>query len=117
MKEVLLQKIENQTAVVGVIGLGYVGLPLIKRLSEVGFNTIGFDIDSRKIDALTNGFAYIKHIAVGDIKQAISEKRCKVTGEFCAAKDADILHCCPVNTKETGLIFSQFDKIRLAINR
>ncbi len=94
MKEALLKKISDQTAIIGVVGLGYVGLPLIKRLNEVGFPTIGLDIDQQKIDALTNGEVYIKHIEVDDIKAAITGKQCKVTTDFSEASDADVIILC-----------------------
>lgn len=94
MKKELLDKIENGEATVGVVGLGYVGLPLIKRLNEVGFNTIGLDIDQTKVDAIEQGLAYIKHIDVDDLKQAVAVARCKVTTDFSAVTDADIVVLC-----------------------
>ena len=57
----------NKKTKIGVIGLGYVGLPLIIRLVEVGFKTIGFDIDEQKIKKLNNGESYIKHISTNNI--------------------------------------------------
>ena len=94
MKQALIEKIQSKSAVVGVVGLGYVGLPLIKRLNEVGFPTMGLDIDQSKVDALTNGEAYIKHIEVGDIESAISAGKCQVTTDFANAKNADIIILC-----------------------
>ncbi len=94
MKITLIDKIESKSAVIGVVGLGYVGLPLIKRLNEVGFPTMGLDIDQSKVDALTNGEAYIKHIEVGDIESAIRANKCKVTTDFANAKDADVIILC-----------------------
>jgi UDP-N-acetyl-D-glucosamine dehydrogenase len=94
MKQVLIDKIESKTAVIGVVGLGYVGLPLLKRLNEVGFPTIGLDIDQSKVDALTKGEAYIRHIDVSDIENAIRLGECKVTTTFSNAKDADIIILC-----------------------
>ncbi|MFM6271363.1 MAG: NAD(P)-binding domain-containing protein, partial [Dolichospermum sp.] len=52
----------NKNITVGVIGLGYVGLPLMLRCAESGFSVIGFDIDANKIDQLNQGRSYIKHI-------------------------------------------------------
>ena len=94
MKNKLLSKIKDKSAVIGVVGLGYVGLPLIKRLNEVGFQTMGLDIDVAKIDALTAGEAYIKHIDVDDIQQAIAKGVCRVTTDFSNAKDADVIILC-----------------------
>ncbi len=59
----LLEKIKTRRALVGIIGLGYVGLPLVLRFSEVGFRVLGFDTDARKVDSLNRGQSYIKHIA------------------------------------------------------
>jgi UDP-N-acetyl-D-glucosamine dehydrogenase len=94
MKQVILSKINDKTAVVGVVGLGYVGLPLIKRLNEVGFPTLGLDIDQTKIDALTDGKSYIKHINVDDIESAISSGKCQVSSNFSKAKNADVIILC-----------------------
>jgi len=58
----LLAKINNRRALVGIIGLGYVGLPLVLRFCEVGFPVLGFDTDARKVDLLNRGESYIKHI-------------------------------------------------------
>ena len=58
----LLTKIRNKEALVGVIGLGYVGLPLVLRFCEVGFRVLGFDTDARKVASLNRGESYIKHI-------------------------------------------------------
>ena len=56
------QAILNKQAKIGVIGLGYVGLPLIHAFVKSGFTTIGFDVDQRKVDALLAGKSYIKHL-------------------------------------------------------
>lgn len=58
----LLTKIKTRQAVVGIIGLGYVGLPLVLRFCEVGFPVLGFDTDARKVELLNRGESYIKHI-------------------------------------------------------
>ena len=58
----LLGKIKNKQALVGIIGLGYVGLPLVLRFCEVGFQVLGFDTDANKVERLNRGESYIKHI-------------------------------------------------------
>jgi UDP-N-acetyl-D-glucosamine dehydrogenase len=58
----LLRQIKDREAVVGIIGLGYVGLPLVLRFCEVGFQVLGFDTDAKKVDFLNRGDSYIKHI-------------------------------------------------------
>ena len=94
MKKELLNKIQTGEATVAVVGLGYVGLPLIKRLNEVGFQTLGLDIDQSKVDAIEEGRAYIKHINVDDLKTAIDQQRCKVTADFSQVSHADIVVLC-----------------------
>ena len=58
----LKEKISQKQALVGIIGLGYVGLPLVLRFGEVGFKILGFDSDAQKVDMLNQGESYIKHI-------------------------------------------------------
>ncbi|WP_281413380.1 nucleotide sugar dehydrogenase [Microvirga sp.] len=70
-KDTLLKRLNNKTAVIGIVGLGYVGLPLSLRYSEVGYKVIGFDIDQDKIDALNKGQTYIEHIPSEKIAKAI----------------------------------------------
>ncbi len=94
MKQVLIDKIESKNAVIGVVGLGYVGLPLIKRLNEVGFNTLGLDIDQIKVDCLTQGDSYIQHIPVDDLHKAIEAGNCVVTTDFSSATNADVIILC-----------------------
>lgn len=69
----LIQKIQQRQAVVGIIGLGYVGLPLALRFNQVGFRTIGFDIDKAKTEQLNNGQCYIEHIPATNVQAAISQ--------------------------------------------
>ena len=73
MKNNLLEKIKSRNAHVGVVGLGYVGLPLLLRFSEVGYRVLGFDTDALKVDMLNTGRSYIEHIdccRVADAKDA-----------------------------------------------
>ena len=62
MKLELLNKIEDRSATVGIIGMGYVGLPLAIRFSEERFQVVGFDIDVKKVNILNAGNSFIKHI-------------------------------------------------------
>ena len=73
MTDNLIREINNRTATVGIIGLGYVGLPLLIRFVEEGFNTIGFDIDQSKCELLNSGKSYIKHINSSSIRAALEE--------------------------------------------
>ena len=82
MHNQLLKKIENKTAVIGIIGLGYVGLPLALEYATKGFKTIGFDIDERKIPILNAGKSYIKHIKADKIKKTVGNKKFFATADF-----------------------------------
>ncbi len=86
-----LQKIQNKKAVVGVIGLGYVGLPLNLCFVEKGFRSIGFDIDRSKIDALLQGKSYIKHIPANRIASAIKSRLFDATVDFSRLKECDAI--------------------------
>lgn len=92
----LLEKIEKNEAVIGVVGLGYVGLPLLMEFVEEGFNTIGFDIDQKKVDSLNDGKSYIKHISSDRVLKVRNSNLFEATVNFSRIKDADcILICVP----------------------
>jgi UDP-N-acetyl-D-glucosamine dehydrogenase len=92
----LLESIRNKTAIVGIIGLGYVGLPLAIHFGSKGFKVIGFDLDTRKIDKLLHGESYIKHIPAEPIKEMIHQKQLNVTIDFSRLSEADcVLICVP----------------------
>lgn len=81
----LLEKIKNRQAMVGIIGLGYVGLPLVRRFCEVGFAVLGFDTDARKVELLNRGESYIKHIPSELLAEARQSREGK--GQFAATSD------------------------------
>ncbi len=92
----LLQKIKNKEAVVGVVGLGYVGLPLLMEFVEQGFRTLGFDIDAKKVEMLNAGKSYIKHIDESRVKKVRDSKLFEATTDFSRIPEADaILICVP----------------------
>ena len=68
MYKELLEKIEKRNAKIGIIGQGYVGLPLSVELSKQGFNVTGFEVDQSKIDSINNGKSYIGDVDSEDIK-------------------------------------------------
>ena len=108
MKSELLKKIESRKAVVGIVGLGYVGLPLMLRFSEVGYRVLGLDIDKSKVEALNAGRSYIEHIKGEHIKRA-RKAGFEATADFSRAKEADALILCvptPLNKyREPDLSF------------
>jgi UDP-N-acetyl-D-glucosamine dehydrogenase len=84
----------EKKAIIGIVGLGYVGLPLLLRFAEQGFKVIGFDIDKSKIDKLNKGESYIKYAGVERIVLAHQKNQFIATNDFSKAKDADALIIC-----------------------
>ncbi len=82
--------IENRKATVGIIGLGYVGLPLLLCFVEKGFRVIGLDIDTKKNEALEKGQSYIKHIPASRIQNAVSSGLMQATSDFSRARSAHV---------------------------
>src|SRR5215207_5012460 len=96
MKEALLAKIQTQTARVGIIGLGYVGLPLALTFIAKGFSVLGFDVDPDKVSALTAGRCYLKHLSAAKLGEAVSAKKLEATSDFGRLDEPDaILICVP----------------------
>jgi len=92
----LMKRIQNRQATVGIIGLGYVGLPLAQAFRRAGFNVVGFDIDPQKIDALMAGRSYFKHISPKSIAEMKPGKGFEATTDFSRIRDVDaILICVP----------------------
>ena len=94
MKQQLLSRIEDKSAVIGIIGLGYVGLPLLLRFAEVGYRVLGFDIDQNKVEMLLRGESYIEHIPSGPIADAVAAGMFQGTTDFSRAGEADALIIC-----------------------
>ena len=88
--------IVDRTARVGVIGLGYVGLPLMELFAAAGFRVVGFDIDPAKVQTLMQGGSYIGHIAPGRVRALLDAGRFEATADFARLPDVDaILICVP----------------------
>lgn len=98
----LEQKINEKTARVGVVGLGYVGLPLLRAFIRAGFSAIGFDVDETKVQKLNAGESYIKHIPSDWIREWISSGRFKATADMNRLCEPDaILICVPTPLNES----------------
>jgi UDP-N-acetyl-D-glucosamine dehydrogenase len=98
----LAELIQTKQAVIGVIGLGYVGLPLIRAFTAVGFRCLGFDVDRTKVDKLKAGQSYIKHIDSSAIAQLIREQKFEPTADMGRLKEADcIIICVPTPLNES----------------
>jgi UDP-N-acetyl-D-glucosamine dehydrogenase len=91
MKSQLLSKIDSKQAVVGVVGLGYVGLPLLLCFVEKGFRTIGFDVDAKKVDLLARGESYIKHIPAARIRRAVETGHLNATIDYTRVSECDAI--------------------------
>lgn len=107
-KELLLNRIAKHSARIGIVGLGYVGLPLMLRFCEAGFKVIGFDIDTQKVNTLQQGASYIEHIPAALIKEA-RRQGFEATTNFACAADTDVIILCvptPLNPyREPDLSF------------
>ena len=92
----LQAKIEDRTAVVGVVGLGYVGLPLLSAFHKAGFPVIGFDVDPAKVRALHRGENYLKHLGASLVSEMRSGGRFDATSDASRLKEADaVISCVP----------------------
>jgi len=92
--EELRQRIESREARIGVIGLGYVGLPLGVEFAKAGFDVTGFDLDGQKIRALEDGTSYIEDVPESDIAEVKSAARFRATTDFSALTDLDVINIC-----------------------
>jgi len=94
--------IREKTARVGVVGLGYVGLPLIRAFVAAGYRTIGFDVDKSKVEHLKAGESYIKHIPASWIRECLSGGRFEPTADMSRLSEADaVLICVPTPLNES----------------
>jgi len=90
----LMDKLENRQATVGILGLGYVGLPLALAFSKAGFPVLGFDVDDSKVDQLNRGESYISHIKSAAVAEASSGGRLTATADFSRLGEPDVLVIC-----------------------
>ena len=94
MKDYLLDKIKNREVIVGVVGLGYVGLPLAVEKAKAGFKTIGFDVQSEKVDMVNNGDNYIGDVVDKDLNDLVKSGLLSATTDFSFIKDVDFVAIC-----------------------
>lgn len=94
MKKKLLKKIEEKNVTVGVVGLGYVGLPLAVEKAKAGFKTIGFDVQKEKVDLVNAGHNYIGDVVDSDLKQLVESGMLSATTDFSFVKDVDFIAIC-----------------------
>ncbi|MGO8716686.1 MAG: nucleotide sugar dehydrogenase, partial [Smithella sp.] len=117
-KRILLSKIQNSEATIGIIGLGYVGLPLALAFAEKDIKVIGFDIDSKKIKALNRGDCYISYINATRVKQVAKSKKLSATTNFSRLDEPDVIIICvptpltPQRDPDMSFIIKTTEQIR-----
>ena len=103
MKQQLLKKIEEKSITVGVVGLGYVGLPLAVEKAKAGFKTIGFDVQDEKVKLVNEGHKYIGDVVDSDLKELVESKMLTATTDFSFVKGVDFVAICvptPLDTHQ-----------------
>ncbi len=94
MKQILLKRIQEKSIIVGVVGLGYVGLPLAVEKAKAGFKTIGFDVQAEKVEMVNAGHNYIGDVVDSDLKELVEEKMLSATTDFAQIAQADFVAIC-----------------------
>src|SRR5580693_5975527 len=92
--EQLQKKIESRQAVAGVVGLGYVGLPLAVELAQAGFNVIGIDVLAHKVNAINRGESYVQDVPTSVLAPLVKSGKLRATTDFAAVKDMDTINIC-----------------------
>ncbi|SKA88190.1 UDP-N-acetyl-D-glucosamine dehydrogenase [Clostridium sp. USBA 49] len=94
LKEELILKLKNKTAKLGVVGLGYVGLPLAVEKAKAGYDVIGFDVQSKKVDMVNEGHNYIGDIVDEDLVNLVKSKKLRATTDFSFVREVDAVSIC-----------------------
>lgn len=92
--EILLKKITDRELVAGVVGLGYVGLPLAVEIANAGFRTIGFDVNEEKVDSVNKGHSYVGDVADSDMKMLVEKRMFAATTDFSEISKVDFIAIC-----------------------
>jgi UDP-N-acetyl-D-glucosamine dehydrogenase len=102
-KQAIIKKFENKSAIIAVVGLGYVGLPLSVVFAEAGFHVIGLEVDTRKVDAINSGVSYIQDVPTELVKSLVESGHLKATTDFSVLRDVDgVSICVPTPLRKTG---------------
>ena len=119
----LEKKINDKSAKIGVIGLGYVGLPLAVEFAKAGFNVMGIDIDEKKVESINNGKNYISDIEDDMLRSAVQNKKLEATTDFSFVNNLDSVSICvptPLNKQkdpDVSYIVSVMEKINNYIHK
>src|SRR5690348_2668311 len=90
----LKEKIQSKTARVGIVGLGYVGLPLATEFAKAGFHVTGIDVQHSKVDSLNRGRSHVQDVPSSDVAQMIRDQRFRATTDFSVVRDLDTINIC-----------------------
>src|SRR6267143_6233984 len=102
IKSEIINLVKDQRAHVGVIGLGYVGLPLATEFAARGFNATGFEVDDKKVEQINAGRSYIGDVATGQVQELVQAGRLQATTDFDHLKECDaIIICVPTPLRKT----------------
>ncbi len=102
-KELLIKKLQDKSARIGILGLGYVGLPLAIVFAEAGYQVIGVDPDSRKVEKILAGESYIQDVSSDEVQHFVSKGQLKATTMFGVLRDVDAVSICvPTPLRKTG---------------
>jgi UDP-N-acetyl-D-glucosamine dehydrogenase len=102
-KQILLEQLQNHTARVAILGLGYVGLPLAVVFADAGFKVIGIDPDQRKVDSIRSGVSHIQDVPTEQVARLVAAGKLEATADFSALIHADAVSICvPTPLRKTG---------------
>ncbi|MFW6183139.1 MAG: nucleotide sugar dehydrogenase [Chloroflexota bacterium] len=94
LKQQLLARIENREAQVGIVGLGYVGLPLAVAFAQAGFRVIGVDVDERKVELLNQGASYVEDVPEADLRPLVEQGLLQASSSYAVLEDVDSISIC-----------------------
>lgn len=94
LRELIAQKIAGHKIIAGVVGLGYVGLPLAVEMAKAGFRTIGFDVNKKKVDSINHGINYILDVDDSDLKMTVEKGMLNATSDFNEISNVDFVAVC-----------------------
>jgi UDP-N-acetyl-D-glucosamine dehydrogenase len=103
IKETLIESLKEKKARIGILGLGYVGLPLAVVFAEAGFHVTGIDPDSRKVDSLKKSISYIPDVKTESVEKLVKSGMFSATTDFSVLKELDAVSICvPTPLRQTG---------------